>query len=169
MGLLELLKKALSAYDRLAYYILTFLLSLIAVILFTNVIFRYFFYAAFSWAEELTLFLMIWVAGIAARPALKSGEFITIDSLQRKLSKTSPIALLIVRIIVLAAIFVYLLVVLVSGIDLCLKVQRQTSPMLVISMAIPYAAMPFGALVMLITAVEQLVQTLKEGKKEIEP
>jgi TRAP-type C4-dicarboxylate transport system permease small subunit len=165
MELFKLLKKVLRLYDKFIYYLLTLLLGFIAAVLFLNVIFRYFLYAAFPWAEELTLFLMIWMAGLAARPALKLGDFIKIDSLQVWLSTSKPLLVLGIKSVILLAIFVYLSVVVVSGIKLCLHVLGQTSPMLQISMAIPYSAMPYGAFFMILTALEELVETLTHKDK----
>lgn len=166
MGVIQIVRKGLRYYDDLAFFVLTGALAIIASILFLNVIFRYFFYSAFPWAEELTLYLLIWVAGIAARPAFRKGEFIKIDNLQEKLSVTRPKLVFVVKSFILAAIIIYLWVVFISGISLCLRVYRQTSPMLEISMAIPYSAMPYGAFFMILAALEELYEVWipqKEG------
>ena len=160
MDLFGLFQKALRLYDKFIYHLLTLLLGFIAAVLFLNVIFRYFLYAAFPWAEELTLFMMIWMAGIAARPALRLGDFIKIDSLQVWLSTSKPLLVAGIKSAILFVIFIYLSVVVVSGTKLCLHVLEQTSPMLQISMAIPYSAMPYGAFFMILTAFEELVETL---------
>ena len=162
-----LVNKVVCFYDLVVKYTILLFLTFIALTLFSNVFFRYVLYSAFTWAEELTLFVLIWIAGLAARPALKGAEFINIDFLPERLKTHSPVLGIVMELIAQVVILIYSSVITVAGIELCIRVLPQQSSMLGISMAIPYAAIPFAGTNMFLTSlghVVQIVRRIPEGE-----
>jgi len=137
------------------------------LVIFINVVSRYFFYRAYPWVEEFSLFTMIWTAGIGARPALKSGDFIKFSFLEEKIYKVNIKLYYLLIIIILLLMLLFLFYTFIFGIQLSISVYRQLSPMLRIPMSIPYAAIPFGSFIMLLTIIEKLLSLFKEMKSYV--
>lgn len=157
----DMVSKVVRFYDLVVKYAILLFLTFIALTLFSNVFFRYVLYSAFTWAEELTLFVLIWIAGLAARPALKAAEFINIDFLPERLKTHAPALGIVMELVAQLVILIYSSVITVAGIELCIRVLPQQSSMLGISMAIPYAAIPFAGANMVLTSLGHVVQTVR--------
>ena len=87
-------------WDRLDHIIsqvenilLVFLLSLMMIMAFTQIVLRNLFATGFSWADVLVRYLVLWVAFIGAALATREGKHINIDVFSRWVSGKSKIYL----------------------------------------------------------------------------
>ncbi len=62
-------------------------LALMVVVILLQVIFRYLFNSALPWPDEAARFLMLWMTGLIAPVAYRSGGFVAIDMLELALPK----------------------------------------------------------------------------------
>lgn len=129
-----------------------------SILLFVNVILRYVFLSALSWAEEVTMYLIVWLVFVGGSVTLRMFGHISIDLLplalppggQRRLKLAVSAAMLVF----FAAFFYY------SG-QHTLRVMAtgQLTPVLEAPMWLTYLAMPVGSLLMGIRTAQILYRT----------
>lgn len=125
-----------------------------ATIVLAQVVLRYVFRAPFVWAEEASVFLMIWIAFVGAGLALREGAHIAMNLLPARLPRVWSRTLLAVSGV---AMIGFLAVVLWQGALLAVFVGDQPSPALRLPMIWPYAIMPLGAAFMIVEVAAALV------------
>jgi C4-dicarboxylate transporter DctQ subunit len=122
-------------------------LAFSAGLLFVNVVLRYWFLAPISWAEELSLYLVVWMVFVGASVAVRTRGHIAIDLLALALSPANRRRLsLSVGVLVLAflAFFIFY-----SG-EHTLRIREsgQLTPVMLAPMWLTYLAMPAGGALM---------------------
>lgn len=128
-------------------WILIGLLAVMSGLVITNVFARYTFGFSFSWVEEATRYMMIWVCFLGTGPALRVGGHIAIDTLHQSVS---PAFAKFLRMIIVAIIALTLIAIGWLGVDYSLFAWEQETPVLGWSYGQIYLAMPIGALLTLI-------------------
>lgn len=123
------------------------LMASMATLVFINVIMRYLGGRSLIWVEELTQYQMIWVAWLGAGLALREGRHVAVDllpdALPRMLQRFS-------RQLLAAAMAVFLLVLMVLGLQIVQFTWSQETPVLGWPAGLPYLAVPVGAACMLV-------------------
>ena len=116
---------------------------LMATLVFVNVIARYVLNFSIIWAEEVSQYLMIWIAYLGAGLALREGRHVALELLHDSL----PVALgRKLRMVVGGFVLVFLGAVTVLGFQFAVFVWSQETPVLNISLGIPSLAIPIGTL-----------------------
>ncbi|HSB79785.1 MAG TPA: TRAP transporter small permease [Candidatus Methylomirabilis sp.] len=119
------------------------MMAVMATLVFVNVICRYVFNFSIIWVEEVSQYLMIWIAYLGAGLALREGRHVAIELLQDRL----PIALgRKLRVAVGGLVLAFLGVVTVLGFQFTVFVWSQETPVLNIPLGIPSLAIPIGSL-----------------------
>ena len=119
------------------------MMVVMTTLVFVNVVARYAFNFSIIWAEEVSQYLMIWIAYLGAGLALREGRHVAIEMLHDRL----PIALgRKVRMVVGSLLLAFLGVVTVLGFQFAVFVWNQETPVLNISLGIPSLAIPIGTL-----------------------
>jgi TRAP-type transport system small permease protein len=116
-------------------------------ITFYQVITRYIFADPSSWSEELSRYISVWAIFLGAAIAFRSRSHLGVDYFVTLFSKKMQTAMRAGVNIILSATLVFIFI---QGIEITLFVKNQLSPAMRISMAIPYAAIPTGVLLMFI-------------------
>lgn len=144
------MKKVIRIIDALVNLILIALLVAIIVTVVLQIFFRFFISKPLSWSEEFSRYGFIWISYIGgyicSRNNSHLGISVFVDSLPSTIGK-------IVRWIANICLVIYQGVVCYYGAELCMKVMRQTSPVLRAPMGVVYAAIPIGMFLMLIATV----------------
>jgi len=152
------LDKALSFFER-GFIALCLLLG--ALLLFVNVFMRYIFLAPISWAEELTLYLCVWLVFVGASVAVKEKGHIAIDLLPYMLSPRGRVFLArfvaVVFLIFLAVFFWYSLQHVLR-----VKATAQVTPIMQAPMWLTYLAMPVGSLLMVLRIIQMFFGISKD-------
>jgi len=128
-------------------WIVIAMMGVMATLVFINVVCRYILNFSIIWAEEVSQYLMVWVAFLAAGLALRQGRHVAIEMLQDRLPST---ARRMTRHLVALMLIVFMGVLTVLGFQFVYFAWDQETPVLNISMGIPYLAVPIGALLLLI-------------------
>ncbi len=123
------------------------ILAIMTVLVFLTVIYRYFLMAPISWGEEMARFLFIALSMFGAAIAVKDRSHFVITILTARFS-VSARAWLEVGIALATSALLY--VVFDRGLGLALLNRNQESPALGVPMSVPYAAVPLGAMLMLV-------------------
>lgn len=84
-------------------------LSLMAFLVFTNVVLRYAFNSGITWSEEVSRFLFVWLIFLGAILAFKDNEHLGVDSFVKKLPMAGKKVVYIISNIVLLITLVFLL------------------------------------------------------------
>jgi len=119
------------------------MMAVMTTLVFVNVVARYAFNFSIIWTEEVSQYLMIWIAYLGAGLALREGRHVALEMLHDRL----PVALSRkVRMVVGGLLLAFLGVVTVLGFQFAVFVWNQETPVLNISLGIPSLAIPIGTL-----------------------
>ena len=143
-------------YDHLEAYVIVACLVVTTVLIFLQVILRYVFNYSLLWAEELSRYLFVWESWLGISMGARMGEHITVEMFVGKLHGRSR---LIVSTLADIAVFTISAIVAWQGIKMCINLSAMGSitPVLKISKAIPYAAVPVGCGLMCIRSIETII------------
>ena len=128
-------------------WIVIAMMAVMVLLVFMNVVSRYIFNHSFIWAEELSQYLMVWVAFLGAGLALREGRHVAIEMLQDRLPST---ARRVMRHLVALLLIVFMGILTVLGFQFAHFAWDQETPVLNIPQGIPYLAVPIGALLLVI-------------------
>lgn len=123
------------------------LMASMAALVFLNVVTRYAFNHSIIWVEELTQYQMIWVAYLGAGLALREGRHVAVDTLQDLMP--APLRRFM-RQLLAVSMAVFLMVLLVFGLQIVVFTWNQETPVLGMPTGLPYLAIPIGAAGMLL-------------------
>lgn len=159
------MKKLDNILSKIEQYFIGILILIITMILFINVVLRYF-NMSFEWAEEFARYGIVWVTFIGASVCIYKGAHIGVDALLSFLSNRGKKVLTLITII-LAVIFTAFFTL--QSLNLTLKVLEtgQVSSTIEVSMAYIYGAMPVGGALMLIRYIQQLIKTINCLKEDM--
>jgi TRAP-type C4-dicarboxylate transport system permease small subunit len=140
--MLERLDRTLIVVNRA---VLALLLGTMAVLVFGNVCARYLFNASFGWVEELTRYMMIWLAYLGAGLALRYGNHVAVMLLVEALPRLPALLLRAAVGLVMAAFLVALAWI---GWEYAEFAWRQRTPVLQWPTGAVYLAIPVGTALM---------------------
>lgn len=136
--------------------------AIMVLVIAYQVVLRYVFHDSNAWSEELARYLFIYDVFIGAAIALRRSSHLQVDvflNLMKERTKyIYTIVVTLLGIIFLAVLFVY-------SISLCKISAVNISPGLQVSMAVPYACMPLGAVLMILTSFEVIGQNYEKLKQ----
>ncbi len=128
-------------------WIVIAMMVVMTTLVFVNVICRYILNFSIIWAEEVSQYLMVWVAFLAAGLALRQGRHVAIEMLQDRLpSRTRRMT----RHLVALLLILFMGILIVLGFQFARFAWDQETPVLNIPLGIPYLAVPIGALLLMI-------------------
>jgi TRAP-type C4-dicarboxylate transport system permease small subunit len=135
--------------------IIAILFSLMIVITFTQVIFRYLLNSALPWAGEITIFLFIWVIFLGAAITLSKGLHIGVDIFTSFLNKKNKnIVLTLTNLLVI--LFCFLIIV--GSAPLIVDNFTQRSPALEIRISYVYAVIPISMTSMIWITIKKIIR-----------
>lgn len=128
-------------------WIIIAMMVVMVTLVFTNVVCRYVLNFSIIWAEEVSQYLMVWIAFLSAGLALRQGRHVAIELLQDHLPST---ARKMTRHFVALLLIVFIGILIVLGFLFARFAWDQETPVMNIPLGIPYLAVPIGALLLLI-------------------
>ncbi len=134
------------------------LLSTICVVLLLQVVMRYFFASPLAWSEELARYLFVWLTFLGAALAFRLRAHIAVDVVTELLNRRGSV--LPARVLngaIQGIVLIFLIAILLGGINLVQQTSGQVTPGLRIPMAWVYLAIPVGSLIMILSAISQAV------------
>ena len=157
----RIILRAIEGFERV---VLALGILAISVIIFLNVVFRYVFHISFSWAEEGSLYILIWITFVGMSYCVNTGAHVTMDVFFRVLP--AKIQFQIRRLSNVVAFFLTLILA-YSGYVLTTSIFRsgQLSSATGIGMWLVYLAVPVGSL---LASRNYLIQILAEKKPSSE-
>lgn len=143
------------AISNLIKWVLVIMLLLMTLVLFAQIVFRYFFEMPLVWSEEMALVLMLWITFLGAALLLESKEHISIDFLVEMMSPSSQ------RMVAIAAAVLMLIFNLALTYGAFLVVQATAAsitPGMGISVGWHYGGAMIGGLLLAVVSLEQLLE-----------
>ncbi len=148
--------------NRIAEASCLLLLMAMTLATFAQVFFRFVIVHSLPWSEEFSRYALVWASFLGASIALKRGLHIGVEAFVIRLSKEWR---RFVYLATLAAITLFLIVVIVKGIEISLFNMRQSSPAMKIPMGFPYLAIPVGSLIMVIHLFDELIMGWRQKEE----
>ena len=161
---MNLFLRALTRLDNLLVkteaFLLITLISIMTVVVFLQVVFRYALKEPLYWSEELARYLFVWLSILGAALGLQKRGHFGLDFFHQMLPEKGK---RLIEFLIYLFIGVVIFVILIQGINLVQKTIPQESPAMGISMGWAYACLPVGAALM---AIHLLVIVVKEATKK---
>lgn len=165
--MLTLYSKFLDKLESVEKFVLAVSSFAMVVIITYQVVLRYCFNASNSWSEELTRYIFIYDVMIAAAMAVRKNSHLQVDVF---INLMKPKMKAIFTIIATAIGVVFLVYLFMYTLTLCQASAVNISPGTGVSMAVAYAAMPIGAVLMILTSIEVILKnvwTALHGDEEV--
>lgn len=141
-------------------------LVLMALLMFVEVLRRYFWNQQFAWSEELIRYMAMWVAFLGGAVAYKEKSLVCFDLLSGKLVKKKKLLLSLFSNTLILAFLVFVCYLGFKNIS-SPSTYMQTSVGMKVSMAFPYAAIPVGTAFMTVFCLNNYVQIIDEYRGEM--
>lgn len=154
--------------DKVEKCFLAVLILLTTILLFINVMLRYFFDSAIFWVEETLRYCIVWTTFIGAASCVKEGNHISIDLLGQMLPLKGK---RILRIILQICGMIFSAVFLKLSIDFVLQTKATTQVSATIDnlpMYVVYLCFPIGFVLYFIRSAEALVNLIRRDNKEVQ-
>jgi TRAP-type C4-dicarboxylate transport system permease small subunit len=163
---LRYLDEGLRYLDRIMLWVIFALATVMFVMVFLQVIFRYVINVPFSFSEELARYLMVWIVCIGAAAAYGEGMHIGVNLFTGLLP---AVAQKWVARVVHLTVGGLMGVIIFEGGRLSYLLAGQLSPAMEIKMTWPYLALPVGAFLILIQAAALLIRGFAGDGKSADP
>lgn len=137
--------------------------AIMLMLVFAQVITRYCFNYTPYFGEELARYLFVWVVFLSLPLVARYGGHMAIETLTSRARGT------FLKFLNIAAdIFsiVFLLIMVICGIQMVARTSYQTSPALMIPMSWVYIVIPFGCAIMLLYVIANLIKTIQTPGSE---
>ncbi len=123
-------------------WLIVVMMAAMVALVFCNVISRYVLRVSIVWAEELSQYLMVWIVFLGAGLAFREGRHVAVEFFQDRMGSRLRRG---VRSAIVVGIAAFLAGLVVLGIRYALFAADQETPVMNISLAIPYLCIPIGA------------------------
>ena len=140
--------------------VLVILLIAMAVLVFGNVASRVLSGQSWGWADELARMMLVWLVMSSVGIVLRRGGHLALEIVA---SSRAPRLSMALRAVVLAVIAAFGLYAIRAGIGYAILGRDQSSPVLSVSYAYVYAAIPFGFALMLYHAARVARDFVRHG------
>jgi len=129
------------------------LLAITVAIVVLQVFFRYVLNDSLSWSEEAARYLFIWAALLGFSSCVESGRLFSFEMLASRLPSAGK---LVCSILFAGAAIAFIWVLVFNGGILVAHTTSQVSPAMEMPMALAYAALPVGGILMAIHFLARL-------------
>ena len=133
--------------------------TLMLVIIFALVISRYIFKYSFPWAEELTRYLMVWMALLTAGVILRKDQHIKVDIFSHKIP---PQFFFVIKTALNILTVIFVIVLFKEGLSTAFSMRQVSTSSLYISMFWPYFSIPVSSLCMIIFMISNILKDIRK-------
>ncbi|MBI3988045.1 MAG: TRAP transporter small permease [candidate division NC10 bacterium] len=155
---MPIFERAIEAINLGVKRLLPFVLFLMVVVAFLQVIYRYALQLPLVWSEELARYLFVWLTLMGSVIGVAEGTHITVEVMTRLLPRGGQLFL---RLIGHLAVLVLLAILTVEGIQLTQATAAQTSSGMGLRMSYVYAAVPLNAFLMGLNVIRWILADLR--------
>jgi TRAP-type C4-dicarboxylate transport system permease small subunit len=153
-------ERILDFIHRCLFRVLIGMASVMLIIGFMQVFWRYVLQASLSWSEELLRYMYVWVIFLGVSLGIRKRIHVAIEAFITFLE--GRVRYTFVMFVHLLTVVFFVLVV-VIGIRFTIHNLGQTSPAIQLPMSLVYIAIPLGGCLALLFAIEEWVKAAKAG------
>ena len=146
--------------DNFEEYLVMFLMLVMIITAFAQVIFRFVIQMSLDWSEELARYAFLWCMFISAGMAVKHRRHIKVEFIMEMLPKKVRLGFEIISDLIWMA---FCLLLVKDGIGLLEFVKTQVSPSMEVPFKYIYTSLPVGAALMFLRLVQQMVRRFRGG------
>ena len=146
--------------DNFEEYLVMFLMLVMIITAFAQVIFRFVIQMSLDWSEELARYAFLWCMFISAGMAVKHRRHIKVEFIMEMLPKKVRVGLEIISDLIWMA---FCLLLVKDGIGLLEFVKTQVSPSMEVPFKYIYTSLPVGAALMFLRLLQQMVRRFRGG------
>jgi len=157
--------KTFQVMDRGINWVLAVLMAVMVVVIALQVWYRFILNNPLDWSEELGRYIFVWISFLGSAAGVRYQVHLGIDVLEKIVGRD---AFRYVVVLINIVIQIFLLFVIYWGFTLLTVVRFQTSPSMLIPMTYPYAAVPVGAIFMLVNSLRVAYASLKGQPLDLE-
>lgn len=139
-------------------YLLVVLSTVLIVVVFSNVISRYFLHASLAWADETARFLFIWITFLGAILAHDRSEHMNLDIVIKNVPKKVGLTLLIIANLIVVGI---LGLITKGGMTIMIENYEWMTPALEISYGLVYSIVPVSGVILILQTLARIVKIIK--------
>jgi TRAP-type C4-dicarboxylate transport system permease small subunit len=150
-------KKFLDKLEKVLLVCISFLLAVMVVTIFYQVVLRYIFHSANTWSEELARYSVMWIVMLGGPMATRRHKHITVTLFIEKIPIWPRRAIQLFMYIVM---LIFLIVFFRAGLIMSINGTKQFSPGLYLNMGIMYSSTVIGAVLLGIYVIEDMVKTV---------
>jgi TRAP-type C4-dicarboxylate transport system permease small subunit len=162
MNFLSTVERMSSVANRIASHATVVLFTIMTLIVWVQIFFRFILGGGIAWSEEIAKYLMVWMALLGSSVLFREGGHIAINYF---ISKYSFLRYILMFHAILSAVLFVLLIY--YGIDYAAFGFRSISPASGIRKFWPYLAIPVGAFFLLIQDFARFIHLLFTDDKTI--
>lgn len=127
------------------------LMVAMVLLIFMQIISRSLFDSSFTWTEEVARFILVWVVFLGAGLVFQYGANVSVEAL----FNTLPINLKkILQVVVAILCIIFLIILIMKGLELCSKTMVQRTPILKIPMGYVYSIIPISGVLQIINIID---------------
>lgn len=154
--------KFLDVVEKIEKIVLAIAVAIMLFVMVYQVILRYIFSNSNAWSEELARYLFVFEVMIASAIAIRKNSHLQIDVL---IGRLKPRAKCIFSICSTLVGIVFLCFLLLHSIQLVKTGGTNISIGLQIPMSVPYASVPIGVVLMILTSIEVVLKNIDMLRK----
>jgi TRAP-type C4-dicarboxylate transport system permease small subunit len=153
--------KFLSIVEKIICYIIAIMMFIMMIVMCYQVMLRYVFANSNIWSEELTRFLFVWVSLLGSFVAIRRNSHLKVEFFVNLLKGNFKKYFTLITDIAVVLFLIYLIPL---SYNLCLNTTNNLSAGLRVPMAVGYAAIPVGSVLMLLAMIEQVLIKISNKK-----
>ncbi|WZL72144.1 TRAP transporter small permease [Clostridiaceae bacterium 35-E11] len=149
--------------NKIVERIVALLLTIMSVVVFSQVVFRYIFRASLPWSEELARYILVWLTFLGASIGVKRNAHIGVEVVVKFLP---PLLRKTTNMIAQTLSLAFFMVLIVYGMKVVAITMMQLSPAMKINMGYVYLAIIVGAAFMTLHLIARMMADhhVTEGK-----
>jgi len=134
---------------------------ILIILVFSQFLSRYVFDYSLSWSQELSRYLLIWLAWISVSFTIREKRHIRVEILKDRLPKKIQTIVEII-VLILWAVFAIFLAVVGTQFVLSIQTSGQGSPMIGLPMWMVYLILPLAGVLMAVRLIQQFIFLIKK-------
>lgn len=138
-----------------------FFVVIMVAIIFLQIISRAVIGSSFSWTEELARILMLWVIFLGAGFAFQYGAHVSVETIVQKFPQSVQ---KIIPLFVFIVSSLFLIVLLLKGIDITQRAMSQYTSALRLPMGYVYLAFPVSAALQILNLIDITIRFYRTGE-----
>lgn len=162
---MSLIQRLSDKLNKAIEYVVAFLLAMMSIVVFSQVVSRYVLHASLPWSEELARYILVWLTFLGASVGVKRNAHIGVEVVVKFLP---PFPRKIVNFITYILSLVFFMILIIYGSKAVGVTMTQCSPAMKIKMGYIYSAIAIGGILMMLHLIAKTPLVTKQKGSDID-